>query len=123
MFCIVKLGCFIGGFTMSAIETIYKISLISNRLNWGNSVLIYNKCCEMKCFINVLLNIYLKISENNGEKLFLIKWKSDLQLEIINGYQIEAIRHSEKKWYNSEKQMYVLREATKDDKNKYEIVI
>ena len=63
------------------------------------------------------------MDKNNGEKLFLIKWKSDLQLEIINGYQIEAIRHSEKKWYNSEKQMYILREATKDDKNKYEIVI
>ena len=51
---------------MSVSEKTYKTSLINNRLNWGNSVLIYNKCCEMKCFINVLLNIYLKISENNG---------------------------------------------------------
>lgn len=63
------------------------------------------------------------MDKDNGEKLFLIKWESDLQLEITNGYQIEAIRHSERKWYNGEKQMYVLRKATADDIKKYPIII
>lgn len=42
------------------------------------------------------------MNKTTGEKLFLIKWLSDFQLEITSGYQIETIRYSESKCYNSE---------------------
>lgn len=58
-----------------------------------------------------------------GEKLFLIKWLADYQIEITNGYQIEAIQHSEKKWYNGEHQMIILRESTEEDLKRYPVEI
>ena len=47
--------------------------------------------------------------------LFVIQWNSDGALEVTSGYQIEAIRHSEKKWYNGVPQMKILRKATRED--------
>ena len=55
--------------------------------------------------------------------LFVIKWKSDGELEVTSGYQIEAIHHSEKKWYHGEPQMEILRKATKEDLGTMEVVL
>ena len=41
---------------------------------------------------------------------------------ITSGWQINAIRHSEKKWYNGESQMRVLRKATDEDYEKMEVI-
>lgn len=54
--------------------------------------------------------------------LFVIKWISDGALEVTSGYQIEAIRHSEEKWYNGEPQIEILRKATKEDLETLEVV-
>jgi hypothetical protein len=42
---------------------------------------------------------------------------------ITSGWQINAIRHSEKKWYNGESQMRVLRKATDEDFEKMEVML
>ena len=55
--------------------------------------------------------------------LFVIKWKSDGELEVTSGYQIEAIHHSEQKWYHGEPQMEILRKATKEDLKAMEVVL
>ena len=47
-----------------------------------------------------------------SKTLYVIKWKNDRQIIITSGWQINAIRHSEKKWYNGEPQMEILRKAT-----------
>lgn len=57
-----------------------------------------------------------------GDRMFVIQWKSDGALEVTSGYQIEAIHHSEKKWYNGEPQMKNLREATPHDMETLEVV-
>lgn len=49
------------------------------------------------------------------KQFFLIRWHSDREETIIDGYQLEALRHSEKKWYNGEPQFDVLRTATKEE--------
>lgn len=54
--------------------------------------------------------------------MYVIQWKSDGALEVTSDYQIEAIRHSEKKWYNGEPQMKILRVATKEDLETLEVV-
>ena len=56
------------------------------------------------------------------ETMFLIQWLSDGELEVTSGFQIEAIRHSEKKWYNGMPQMKILRKATMEDMATYEVV-
>lgn len=61
--------------------------------------------------------------ENKFKKtLWTIQWKSDGELEVTSGYKIEAIRHSEKKWYNGEPQMKILRKATKEDMETMEVI-
>ena len=56
---------------------------------------------------------------NQKERLYLICWKSDGAKAVISGFQIEAIRHSEKKWYAGEPQMDIIREATPVDLKRY----
>ena len=34
---------------------------------------------------------------NSKEQMYLIRWKSDNVKEVTSGFQVEAIRHSEKK--------------------------
>ena len=45
------------------------------------------------------------MKDNFSKTLYVIKWNSDHQTIITSGWQINAIRHSEKKWYNGESQM------------------
>ena len=33
---------------------------------------------------------------NSKEQMYLIRWKSDNVKEVTSGFQVEAIRHSEK---------------------------
>ncbi len=42
------------------------------------------------------------MKDNFSKTLYVIKWNSDHQTIITSGWQINAIRHSEKKWYNGE---------------------
>lgn len=49
------------------------------------------------------------------ERLYLIRWRSDHQENVTTGFQVEAIRHSEKKWYKGQPQMDIIREATPAD--------
>lgn len=58
-----------------------------------------------------------------GEKLFVIRWKADRETVIVDGYQIGAIRHSEKKWYDGEHRMEILRECTEEDLKKYPLSV
>ncbi len=58
-----------------------------------------------------------------SKTLYVIKWKNDRQIIITSGWQINAIRHSEKKWYNGELQMEILRKATKEDLEMMEVVL
>lgn len=58
-----------------------------------------------------------------SKTLFVIKWKCDRQVIVTSGWQINAIRHSEKKWYNGELQMEILRKATKEDLEMIEVVL
>ena len=51
------------------------------------------------------------------------RWNSDHQTIITSGWQINAIRHSEKKWYNGESQMRVLRKVTDEDFEKMEVIL
>ena len=60
---------------------------------------------------------------NFGKTLYVIKWKSDRQVIITSGWQIDAIRHSEKKWYNGEPQIEILRKASKEDLEMMEEVL
>ena len=60
---------------------------------------------------------------NFGKTLYVIKWKSDRQVIITSGWQIDAIRHSEKKWYNGEPQIEILRKASKEDLEMMEVVL
>ena len=55
------------------------------------------------------------IEMNQKERLYLIGWRNDGHKGITSGFQVEAIRHSEQKWYKGVPQMEVLREATPDD--------
>lgn len=86
---------------MSATRTTYKTSLINNRRYLGN-----------KCMKN-----------NFSKTLYVIKWNSDHQTIITSGWQINAITHSEKKWYNGESQMRVLRKAADEDFEKMEVIL
>ena len=61
--------------------------------------------------------------EKNNKQLYLIRWLSDGAFEVTSGAQIEAIRHSEKKWYKGKLQMEIVRKATGDDKKNYPIVL
>lgn len=45
------------------------------------------------------------MKDNFSKTLYVVKWNSDHQTIITSGWQINAIRHSEKKWYNGESQM------------------
>ena len=56
---------------------------------------------------------------NSKEQMYLIRWKSDNVKEVTSGFQVEAIRHSEKKWYAGEPQMDIIREATPTDLKNY----
>lgn len=49
------------------------------------------------------------------ERLYLIRWNSDGIMTVTSGLQIEAIRHSEGKWYGGQPQMTIIREATSSD--------
>ena len=49
------------------------------------------------------------------ERLYLIRWKDDGKEAVTSGFQVEAIRHSEAKWYGGQPQMDIIREATPDD--------
>lgn len=51
--------------------------------------------------------------------LYLIQWLSDYEINVTTGYQIEAIRHTEKKWYSGISQIEILRVASDDDIKKY----
>lgn len=63
------------------------------------------------------------MKDNFSKTLYVIKWNSDHQTIITSGWQISAIRHSEKKWYNGESQMRVLRKATDEDFEKIEVIL
>ena len=56
-----------------------------------------------------------------GQTLFVIQWKSDNEIEVTTGYQIEAIKHSEQKWYDKS-QVNILRKATQKDIENYKYV-
>lgn len=49
------------------------------------------------------------------ERIYLIRWKADGEEAVISGFQVEAIRHSEKKWHGGQPQMDIIREATPED--------
>ena len=89
---------------MSATETTYKTSLINNRRYLGNKYKLQYKTKIVKT-------------------LYVVKWNSDHQTIITSGWQINAIRHSEKKWYNGESQMRVLRKVTDEDFEKMEVIL
>lgn len=63
------------------------------------------------------------MKDNFSKTLYVIKWNSDHQTIITSDWQINAIRHSEKKWYNGEPQMEILRKATKEDLEMMEVVL
>lgn len=86
---------------MSATGTTYKTSLINSWRYLGN-----------KCMKN-----------NFNKTLYVIKWNSDHQTIITSGWQINAIMHSGKKWYNGESQMRVLRKAADKDFEKMEVIL
>ena len=44
-----------------------------------------------------------------------VQWINDGYKDIISGFQIEAIRHSEKKWYKGVPQIEIIREIMPDD--------
>lgn len=56
-----------------------------------------------------------KLSEN----LYVIQWLNDKEVVVTTAYQIQAIKHSEKKWYNNMETFKVLRRATRDDISMY----
>lgn len=53
------------------------------------------------------------------ERLYLIRWKGDGKEAVTSGFQVEAIRHSEGKWYKGQPQMDIIREATPADLEQY----
>lgn len=55
------------------------------------------------------------MDEKMKECLYLIQWNGGGQHAVTSGFQIEAIRHSEKKWYGGEPSMRILHEATLED--------
>lgn len=63
------------------------------------------------------------MKDNFSKTLYVVKLNSDHQTIITSGWQINAIRHSEKKWYNGESQMRVLRKATDEDFEKMEVIL
>ena len=55
----------------------------------------------------------------DSNKNYLIRWKSDNAIEIVDGWNLNAIKHRDlKEGYVS---VVVLREATKEDIEKYKI--
>ena len=58
-------------------------------------------------------------SQYDSKKFYLIKWKSDNKITVVNGWNLNAIKHRDfKENYTS---VIVLREATKEDIEKYGI--
>ena len=55
------------------------------------------------------------MKDNFSKTLYVVKWNSDHQTIIT--------RLSEKKWYNGESQMRVLRKATDEDFEKMEVIL
>ena len=54
-----------------------------------------------------------------SSKLYLIRWNNDGELQVTDGFNIEAMRHSERKNYGGEHQFVIIREATEQDKIEY----
>lgn len=63
------------------------------------------------------------MKDNFSKTLYVIKWNCDHQTIITSGWQINAIRHIEKKWYNGESQMRILRKTTDEDFEKMEVIL
>lgn len=48
--------------------------------------------------------------------VYLIRWKLDSLITIVSGKQLEALIHSNKKWYGYDKPQFdILRKATESD--------
>lgn len=54
-----------------------------------------------------------------GNKLYAMRCLVDGETVIVDGYQIEAIRYSEREWYKGEHCIEILRECTQEDLKEY----
>ena len=69
------------------------------------------------------------MKDNFSKTLYVVKWNSDHQTIITSGWQINArnseqrLEKPEKKWYNGESQMRILRKATDEDFEKMEVIL
>lgn len=60
----------------------------------------------------------IKVQPNyDSNKNYLIRWKSDNAIEIVDGWNLNAIKHRDLK--EGSNSIVVLREATKEDIEKY----